>query len=380
MSRQKGCTPQQLLQRPNRSFVLKSRPVLYTFETNSDESELEDEIVAPNLEELTGHLALRFSTQPDMLGNGRYSVVVPAEDAETNKRVAIKSMSRTEVTDDDFEREVRVLKKLADIPDSNFARFAEFVECFTLPTTHNIVFKPYGGTLGDILRNSILSPIASFQGMEIALQLIQAVKFLHDNGIIHTDLKPDNVMLINVDSREQKMYVEDGSFHIKASSRDILVETVNGSFAQSILQCTEIRLIDFGSVGEQVTENRGLVGWKWTEYIDHFALGCIIAEIAMSKPLLHVEAKTLTAELIAIESVLGPFSESMKHKMERDSPHIFQDVTNADFAIPFIGHLKTLVKDKSLYTSISQLTELDDNFRTSLTFVAKRTCFQMQSL
>ena len=68
-------------------------------------------------------------------------------------------------------------------------------------------------------------PYPMEQTMHIGWQLINAVKFLHDNKLTHTDLKPENILF--VDSRYTTKIVD------KKPMR--------------VLQHTHVRLIDFGS-------------------------------------------------------------------------------------------------------------------------------------
>ena len=54
-----------------------------------------------------------------------------------------------------------------------------------------------GGTLADRFKDS---PIASGLFKEIALQLCDAVDYMHRQGVIHRDIKPENVMFSTGDS------------------------------------------------------------------------------------------------------------------------------------------------------------------------------------
>ncbi|NQV91476.1 protein kinase [Candidatus Woesearchaeota archaeon] len=67
------------------------------------------------------------------------------------------------------------------------------------------IFQYVGGEpLNDYLVNSDQKPLITFSPQEIlwiSQQLVSGLLYLHANGIIHGDLKPDNVMKNNLDIR-----------------------------------------------------------------------------------------------------------------------------------------------------------------------------------
>jgi eukaryotic-like serine/threonine-protein kinase len=127
----------------------------------------------------------------EMIGRGGMAEVFLAEDTRLNRRVAIKFLSGEFRRDTDrtrrFTREARAASALNhpniliihDISESDDAQFivSEYVEGETLATR--------------IRRGRI--PLV--EAVDIAIQAASALAASHKAGIVHRDVKPDNIML-----------------------------------------------------------------------------------------------------------------------------------------------------------------------------------------
>ncbi|KAJ7239905.1 kinase-like domain-containing protein [Mycena rebaudengoi] len=291
----------------------------------------------------------RYVRHHDEVGRGRYSSVRIVTDVITSSEVAVKIMKRSCVSSSDFLREVNILQRIAKLP-------AELV------------------ALRAIISSGIRNALPTFQSIEIALQLLQATQFLHDHGIIHTDLNPSNVMLLDVGKVKHFTYTGD----------DIFEETA------------KIQIIDFGSVGEDVLQNKGhvgspgyrspeiILGWSWTETVDHFAIGCIIAETVLASWFLPVVTQSVVEDLHAMEITIGPFPDDMREEINAQQGHTHlldadeYDVINGVGTLK-ASHHESVMGDHILYTTIEQLTRLDKANRTSLKQAQKRPCFRRRS-
>ena len=127
----------------------------------------------------------------EMIGRGGMAEVFLAEDTRLNRRVAIKFLSGEFTKDTDrtrrFTREARAASALNhpniliihDISESEDAQFivSEYVE---------------GETLGTRIRRGRLPLV---EAVNIAIQVASALAASHKAGIVHRDVKPDNIML-----------------------------------------------------------------------------------------------------------------------------------------------------------------------------------------
>ncbi|MGD2109349.1 MAG: protein kinase [Phycisphaerae bacterium] len=125
------------------------------------------------------------------LGRGGMGEVYLARDTKLSRDVAIKVLPATMTRDPErvarFEREAKLLASLNHpniaaiygFDDSDGTRFLvmEYVE---------------GQTLADCLKTG---PLALEDALDIARQMAEALEAAHEQGVIHRDLKPGNVML-----------------------------------------------------------------------------------------------------------------------------------------------------------------------------------------
>ncbi len=127
----------------------------------------------------------------DAVGQGGMATVYRARDVRDGSIVAIKVLSPYIAADPKFrgrfDREVNLLRRLAHpniVPILAFGHADGF---------HYIVM-PYfaGGTLHDRLRSGPLLPL---EGARIVEQISSALNFAHQQGIIHRDVKPSNILL-----------------------------------------------------------------------------------------------------------------------------------------------------------------------------------------
>ena len=141
------------------------------------------------------------------LGEGGMARVYLAEDAKTRERVAVKILGREHagdrVTRERFLREIDVA---AEIGHPNIAK--------VLDAGHRADGSPFlviellvGETVGERLRREkVLSQEVM---LAIVRQVASALAAAHEAGVIHRDIKPDNVFLVDNPSGELRVKVMD---------------------------------------------------------------------------------------------------------------------------------------------------------------------------
>ena len=126
-----------------------------------------------------------------LLGAGGMGEVYRAMDTRLRREVAIKLLPREFQNDPArlarFEREAQVLASL------NHPRIAAIYGLEEFQGKRFLVLELVEGpTLADRLRHS---PIPEDEALAIAGQIIEAMEYAHERGVIHRDLKPANIKL-----------------------------------------------------------------------------------------------------------------------------------------------------------------------------------------
>ena len=141
--------------------------------------------------------------QPDEVVGGRYRVlrklggggmadVYLCEDLTLGRRVAIKVLLARYLDDPNFvERFRREAKAAAGLNQTNLVSIYDWGE---VDGTYYIAMEYVEGeTLKDLIRRR--GQLSGNEAVAVGLQLLAAVEAAHRSGIVHRDIKPQNVML-----------------------------------------------------------------------------------------------------------------------------------------------------------------------------------------
>jgi len=133
------------------------------------------------------------------LGRGGFSVVREGTNKETGDKVAIKVIEKNNLVDGKGEelnllhREIDIMKKL------HHKNIIALVDVFEEPTHIYIILELItGGELFDqiVKRGSYGESDAA----NLVRQILEAVQYMHSNGIAHRDLKPENLLCSGKDN------------------------------------------------------------------------------------------------------------------------------------------------------------------------------------
>ena len=141
--------------------------------------------------------------QPEQVVGGRYRVVRKlggggmadvylCEDLTLGRHVAVKVLLQRYLNDPTFvERFRREAKAAAGLNQQNLVAIYDWGE---LEGTYYIVMEYVEGeTLKDLIRRR--GRLSGSESVNVTMQLLAAVDFAHRSGIVHRDIKPQNVML-----------------------------------------------------------------------------------------------------------------------------------------------------------------------------------------
>jgi len=124
------------------------------------------------------------------LGRGGFSVVVKATKKETKEVFAVKIIEKNLSSDEEYQllqREIDILKKLTH---QNIISLKDVYD--EKETIYLVMELVQGGELFDQIVSR--GTYSEADAANIVRQILDAVAYMHDNGIAHRDLKPENLL------------------------------------------------------------------------------------------------------------------------------------------------------------------------------------------
>jgi tetratricopeptide (TPR) repeat protein/tRNA A-37 threonylcarbamoyl transferase component Bud32 len=140
-------------------------------------------------QDLTGRTVGRFSVQ-SRLGAGGMGEVYRAEDTKLKRRVALKRLAPKLRGDAQYrQRFWKEAERASALNHQNIAGIYDVLE------ENGEIFLVMEYVEGTTLRERLRKPLPPEEFLEIALQCADALLAAHEKGIVHRDIKPQNIML-----------------------------------------------------------------------------------------------------------------------------------------------------------------------------------------
>jgi serine/threonine protein kinase len=229
-----------------------------------------------DIDPLVGQIIDRRYRVISRIGDGGMGIVYKVEHSYLNKLFALKVMRPTkdEVDRKRFEQEARLASSI------RHANVVEISDFGVLPTDQPYYVMEFlrGHTLGDAICAGQLDPLLA---CHIGAQICSGLQAVHRQNVVHRDLKPDNIFLVDPD----------------AAAPAPTQQSADATAGQGEDQGTEVRFVkimDFGiakSIDNRLTGAGMTVGTP--EYMspeqaqgeridwrsDQYSLGCILYEM-----------------------------------------------------------------------------------------------------
>ncbi|XP_045564026.1 homeodomain-interacting protein kinase 3 isoform X4 [Salmo salar] len=198
----------------------------------------------------------------DFLGRGTFGQVVKCWKRGTGEVVAVKILKNHPSYARQGQIEVGILARLSgeNADEHNLVRA---FECFQHRSHTCLVFEMLEQNLYDFLKQNKFSPLPLKVIRPVLQQVATALRKLKTMGLIHADLKPENIMLVDPVRQPYRVKV------IDFGSASHVSKAVCSTYLQSrYYRAPEI-----------------ILGLPFCEAIDMWSLGCVIAELFLGWPL-----------------------------------------------------------------------------------------------
>uniref|UniRef100_A0A3P9JJB0 Protein kinase domain-containing protein n=1 Tax=Oryzias latipes TaxID=8090 RepID=A0A3P9JJB0_ORYLA len=150
------------------------------------------------------------------LGEGTFGKVAKCKNLSTNKEVAIKIIKNG--FDNAGEKELKGLIEISKL-DADKYNLVKCVDVFRYKSHVCIVFEILDQSLYDFLEDRTFRPLFVQEIRAVAWQLLIALKGLKRINLVHCDIKLDNIMLVNQDSKPFRVKLID--FGLASKTKDI---------------------------------------------------------------------------------------------------------------------------------------------------------------
>ncbi|KAM9422836.1 homeodomain-interacting protein kinase 3 isoform 8-T9 [Salvelinus alpinus] len=198
----------------------------------------------------------------DFLGRGTFGQVVKCWKRGTGEVVAVKILKNHPSYARQGQIEVGILARLSG-ENADQHNLVRAFECFQHRSHTCLVFEMLEQNLYDFLKQNKFSPLPLKVIRPVLQQVATALKKLKTMGLIHADLKPENIMLVDPVRQPYRVKV------IDFGSASHVSKAVCSTYLQSrYYRAPEI-----------------ILGLPFCEAIDMWSLGCVIAELFLGWPL-----------------------------------------------------------------------------------------------
>nr|KAF6271055.1 cyclin dependent kinase 10 [Myotis myotis] len=218
------------------------------------------------------------------IGEGTYGIVYRARDTQTDEIVALKKVRMDKEKDGVPISSLREITLLLRLRHPNIVELKEVVVGNHLESIF-LVMGYCEQDLASLLEN-MPTPFSEAQVKCIVLQVLRGLQYLHQNFIIHRDLKVSNLLMTD------KGCVKTADFGL-ARACGVPVKPMTPKVVTLWYRAPELLL---GTTTQ-------------TTSIDMWAMGCVLAELLAHKPLLPGTSEIHQVDLIV--QLLGTPSENI---------------------------------------------------------------------
>uniref|UniRef100_A0A3Q3KBM9 Protein kinase domain-containing protein n=1 Tax=Monopterus albus TaxID=43700 RepID=A0A3Q3KBM9_MONAL len=193
------------------------------------------------------------TTHQDFIGEGTFGKVAKCLNLKNQEIVAIK-IYKGEISKGAIQHEVAMLNELRALdPDKN--NLVKFIDSFDCQNDYCVVFEMLNKSLWDLMVERGWWPLTLNEIRPIAQQLLVALNALKGLGIIHGDVKADNVMFVSHQDQPSRVKLIDFGLAFSASRAEVGM----------LMQARTFRAPEV------------FLGLPISEAIDMWGLGCIMA-------------------------------------------------------------------------------------------------------
>jgi serine/threonine protein kinase len=290
------------------------------------------------------------------IGEGGMGTVYLAEQVSVGRKVALKLLQGSYASDDDFiSRFRREAQLAASLNHRNIVTIYDFDQ--GNDGTLFIAMEYLAGEkLSDVIRRD--GPLDIVRAVRLGIQIAEGLNAAHRAGIIHRDIKSDNIMIVDDDCREDVKIMDFGI----ARPRD--TGTMNQLTRMGMIMGTPAYMAPEQAEGAEVSDKT-----------DIYALGIVLYEMlsgsvpfrattpgaVLIKQLqeMPVSLRKLRREVPAdVERIVMKALQKQPHKRQEHMREMMQDLQKVQSTMIADGGSETLVDTLVVGRTVSKVSSL----------------------
>ncbi|CCH59223.1 hypothetical protein TBLA_0B03840 [Henningerozyma blattae CBS 6284] len=199
-----------------------------------------------------------FSINDEVVGQGAFATVKKAVERSTGRTFAVKIINKRKVMGNlsGVTRELEILRKLDHPRIVRLKGFYEDEESYYL-----VMEFVSGGDLMDFV--AAHGSVGEDAGREITRQILEAVAYMHEKGISHRDIKPDNILI-----------EQDDPVLVKITDFGLAKVQGNGTFMKTFCGTLAYVAPEVISGKNAATENDDRI--EYSSLVDMWSIGCLV--------------------------------------------------------------------------------------------------------
>lgn len=132
----------------------------------------------------------RFYSLGPVLGEGAFAQVVVGEDPDTREQFAIKIINKDSYDVREMQFIMREVKIMMKIAHDNIVNTYDIFD--SMKHLHLVIEYMQGGELFDIIADQ--GHLSEKRASQVVREIIKGVAYLHEVGVVHCDIKPENIL------------------------------------------------------------------------------------------------------------------------------------------------------------------------------------------
>lgn len=285
-------------------------------------------------------------------GSGSFGIVREAIEKETGQKFAVKTVWKAQFTDKKkfILQEIEILLRI---------EHENIIKCYQVYEDHTCIHFVFdlieGGDLFDYLISSPNHIIPENRAVEFFNQILDALLYLHENSIIHRDVKPENFLIYNTGSQIKLKLIDFGFAAILPEGQKLSdkVGSLQYIAPEMLQEDAYDNKIDMWAAGillyNMFTGKQPFFGKTETELINNI----LTSEVNFNEKFKNSHAKSLCANLL-IKNPVERFSAS-----QAKASMWIQNYINISI-LPTIQGVKFQPKEENIKNILMMLNQQSD--------------------